>query len=57
MFPNRFHHSRVWSLADHKPEALIMTEWYFLTMHMGKGGRDDHCKLRYGDLALVHDEQ
>lgn len=42
--------------GDHSPDALIRTVWYFLTLHMGMRGRDEHCKLRYGDFKIVTDE-
>ena len=42
-------------LGDHSPEALIRTVWYFLTLHFGMRGRDEHHKLRYGDLKLLQD--
>ena len=29
-------------LGDHSPEAHIRTVWFFLTMHMGMRGRDEH---------------
>ena len=43
-------------MGRQSPEALIRTIWYFLTLHMGMQGRDEHCKLRYGDFALKTDE-
>ena len=42
--------------GDHNPEALIRTVWYFFTLHMGMRGRDEHSKLKMGDIALKQDE-
>ena len=42
--------------GDHDPEALICTVWYFFTLHMGMRGRDEHWKLRLGDMVLKQDE-
>jgi len=42
--------------GDHDPEALIRTVWYFFTLHMGMRGRDEHWKLRLGDMVLKQDE-
>ena len=43
-------------LGDSDPKTLIRTVWYFLTLHFGMRGRDEHHKLRYGDLQLKTDE-
>ena len=43
-------------LGDSDPKTLICTVWYFLTLHFGIRGRDEHHKLRYGDLQLKTDE-
>ena len=38
------------ALGDGSPEVLQNTVWYLLTLHMDMRGRDEHYKLRYGDL-------
>ena len=43
-------------LGDHSPEALIRTVWFFLTMHLGMRGRDEHTKLKFGDFQHTIDE-
>ena len=40
------------ALGDESPEVLQNTVWYLLTLHMGMRGRDEHYKLKYGDLNI-----
>ena len=37
-------------LGDHDSEDLICTVWYFFTLHLGMRGKDEHTKLKLGDL-------
>ncbi len=40
------------TLGDSRPEVLLNTVWFLLTLHMGLHGKDEHYKLMYVDIAI-----
>ena len=46
---------QLWSsgaLGDTDPVTLQQTLWWLIATHMGTRGRDEHRKLRFGDLFV-----
>ena len=40
------------ALGRSSPDILQNTVWFLLCLHLGMRGRDEHYKLRYGDLEV-----
>ncbi len=40
------------ALGSSSSEVLQNTVWFLLCLHMGMRGRDEHYKLRYGDIDV-----